>query len=274
MSESEPTPSHDPAGPSAAPGPPDPAAESGLDSLQAGLAPEIARRVSTIFDAVEREAEDLRAQAREEARRYLEDAQRRADDMVRRRQQRIGELSDDLLAKAEAVVSRLDSAAPVREGFESLVRALGGAAERLSGEISEPAPAQQVPVPGVPGEGAGTAGVGGGVLPGGGAAGGDAPAAPAAGTQTPYASPPAAQGPPGFAGAAAAPAAGTGPGGWVDPEAARLAAIEMAAAGATRAEVRARVEERTGPDAATAIVEQIFGAAGEHERVPWTAFGG
>jgi hypothetical protein len=48
----------------------------------------------------------------------------------------------------------------------------------------------------------------------------------------------------------------------------------MAAAGATRAEVRARVEERTGPDAAAAIVEQIFGVAGEHERVPWTAFGG
>lgn len=260
MSDSEPTPAPtgaaEPASTADAEGAPAgepetaPAAASGLDSLQAGLAPEIARRVSSIFDAVESEAEDLRAQAREEARQYFEEAQRRADELVRRRQERIGELSDELLAKAEAVVSRLDSAAPVREGFESLVRALGDAAERLSGEISEPAPAQQVPAP--------------------------APAATAAAANAPgpVASPAPVPGPPQFAGGEGGAVAGAAASGWVDPEAARLAAIEMAAAGATRAEVHARVEERTGADAAAAIVEQIFGGAGEHERVPWTAFGG
>lgn len=230
------------------------AAASGLESLRAGLAPEIARRVSSIFDAVEHEAEGLRAEAREEARRYFADAQRRADDLVRRRQQRIGELSDELIAKAEAVVSRLDSAAPVREGFESLVRALGDAAERLSGEISEAAPAPTEigapPAgPAVPGEAASGSG--------------------AAPPRPPQQAAPLAA-PPGFAGA---PAGGPA-GGSADPEGARHTAIEMAAAGATRAEVRARIETRTGPEIAAAILESVFGAAGDDERVPWTAFGG
>jgi vacuolar-type H+-ATPase subunit H len=226
------------------------AAASGLESLRAGLAPEIARRVSSIFDAVEHEAEGLRAEAREEARRYYADAQRRADDLVRRRQQRIGELSDELIAKAEAVVSRLDSAAPVREGFESLVRALGDAAERLSGEISEGgAPPTEIGVPPA------------------------APAGPGGASRAPAEPPrrPAApSGPPRFAGGSATPVAP----GLSDPDGARRGAIEMAAAGATRAEVRERIEPQAGPEATAAILDSIFGAAGDDERVPWTAFGG
>lgn len=251
------------------------AAASGLDSIKTGLAPEIARRVSSIFDAVEHEAEGLRAQAREEARSYLVDAQRRADDLVRRRQERIGELSDELLQKAEAVVSRLDSAAPVRQGFESLVRALGDAAERLSGEISDPAaipappasePSATAPVAegtAAPGawETAGAGAPGAWQTPGaGGASGATGGGAP----------PPGVHPPPRFGGVGAGPAAGE----WNDSEAARLGAIQMAAAGATRAEVRARLEPRTGPEAADAILDSIFGAAGDNERVPWTAFGG
>ena len=67
-------------------------------------------------------------------RRYLEDARLRADALVAERQRRIAVVSDELLAKAEAVVARLDDAAPVREGFENLVRALAVAAERLARE--------------------------------------------------------------------------------------------------------------------------------------------
>ena len=97
-------------------------------------APEISRRVSAILDAVEREAQRLREEAREEAARYLEQAKLRADGLVAERQRRIAVVSDELLAKAEAVVGRLDDAAPVRDGFENLVRALGDAAERLARE--------------------------------------------------------------------------------------------------------------------------------------------
>lgn len=262
MSFSEHSSSHGPSdpgpgfggGPGAGEGGAESAAASGLESLRAGLAPEIARRVSSIFDAVEEEAEGLRAEAREEARRYYADAQRRADDLVRRRQQRISELSDELMAKAEAVVSRLDSAAPVREGFESLVRALGDAAERLSGEISEAGP-EPIAIGERPAEPT---------------AHGEAVQASGTPAQRPAttSSPPAA--PPSFAGAAPVPSAGA----FSDSEAVRLEAIEMAAAGATRAEVRERIVPRTGAEAAAAILDSVFGAAGDDERVPWTAFGG
>src|SRR5688572_32220371 len=100
-------------------------------------APEISRRVAAILDAVESEAQRLRDEARSDAERYLEDARRRADDLVAERQRRIAAVSDELLAKAEAVVGRLDDATPVREGFESLVRALAVAAERLARETDE-----------------------------------------------------------------------------------------------------------------------------------------
>ena len=48
-------------------------------------------------------------------------------------------------AKAEAVVGRLDDAAPVRQGFENLVRALGDAAERLAREAERTRPEFEPP---------------------------------------------------------------------------------------------------------------------------------
>ena len=96
------------------------------------IAPEIARTVGSILDAVEREAARLREEARAEADRYLEQSRLRADQLVEERRQRIAELSDELITKSEAVVRRLDDAAPVRHGFDNLVRALAGAAERLA----------------------------------------------------------------------------------------------------------------------------------------------
>ncbi len=81
------------------------------------MAPEISRRVGSILDAVEREAARLRDDAQAEAARYSENARRRADDLVEERRRRIAELSDELVAKSEAVVARLDDAAPVRAGL-------------------------------------------------------------------------------------------------------------------------------------------------------------
>lgn len=104
---------------------------------EARIAPEVSRRVSAILDAVEAEAMRLREEAREEARLYLADAKARADELVAHRQQRIGQVSDELLQKADAVIGRLDDAQPVRTGFENLVRALGDAAERLTNEAEQ-----------------------------------------------------------------------------------------------------------------------------------------
>lgn len=121
--------------------PPQEAASASVahDPSEGPAAPEISRRVGSILDAVEREAARLREEARVEATAYLDNARRRADGLVAERQRRIGELSDELIAKSEAVIARLDDAAPVRQGFENLVRALGDAAERLAHEAEDTA---------------------------------------------------------------------------------------------------------------------------------------
>ena len=128
-----------------APQQPDPIADW-MGSSTPALASEVSRRVGAILDSVEREAARLREEAQADAARYLADARRGADQLVFDRQRRIAELSDDLVAKSEAVVSRLDDAAPVRAGFEHLVRALAAAAERLSHEIESGAPGSEPPV--------------------------------------------------------------------------------------------------------------------------------
>ena len=108
--------------------PPPRGSTPGPAGAELGSASEISRRVGSILDAVEREAARLRAEARQEAALYCDYAKRRADALVDERRRRIAEISDELVGKSEAVVSRLDEAAPVRQGFENLVRALGGAA--------------------------------------------------------------------------------------------------------------------------------------------------
>lgn len=97
-----------------------------------GEASAISRRVGDILDAAELEAQRLRDDARAEAAAHLDQARRLADDLVAERRRRIADVSDELLRKSEAVAARLDDAAPVRQGFENLVRALGSAAERLA----------------------------------------------------------------------------------------------------------------------------------------------
>jgi ElaB/YqjD/DUF883 family membrane-anchored ribosome-binding protein len=111
------------------------------EAVAPALAAEVSRRVATILESVEREAARVRDEARAEAAGYLDDARRRADALVAERQRRIAELSDDLVAGAEAVVARLEDAGPVRAGFEDLVRALGDAAERLGDEAGGSVPA-------------------------------------------------------------------------------------------------------------------------------------
>lgn len=106
----------------------------------APAAAEISRRVAAILDDVEREAARLRAEAREDAARYRERARAEADELLAARRRRIAELSDEIVAKSEAVVERLDHAAPVREGFEQLVRRLGDAADRLAREAGDARP--------------------------------------------------------------------------------------------------------------------------------------
>lgn len=275
-------------------------------SPSAGIAPEVSRRVSSILDAVESEAGRLRGEAVDEAQRYLDFSRRRADELVVERQRRIAELSDEIIAKAEAVVGRLEDAAPVREGFDNLVRALGDAAERLAAEAEADAHSFQAPAfhdeavaayepPPAP------------VAP-------PAQAPPAAeapplapgqdvdpdvetyqpypppGEQPPYGEtqvygePPAsvygdpaygdpAYGQPPIPGAypPQSPAAGED---WQGVDDARLVGIQMAAAGRTRGQVREHLHNQMGLGETREILDEIFGPGSpEDARVPWTAFG-
>ncbi|MCO5327300.1 MAG: hypothetical protein M9964_09655 [Solirubrobacterales bacterium] len=272
---------------------------------EGAAAPEISRRVGSILDAVEREAARLREEARVEAGAYLDNARRRADGLVAERQRRIGEISDELIAKSEAVIARLDDAAPVRMGFENLVRALGDAAERLAREAEgtaadfEPPPfgatAAQPYVPAQP------------------------VAQPPQHAQAPHPQPlyqpPQPQHPhsaqplvhhppqqhqeaqpaqqpayepaphparspvaPGWrggvpaAGGAPAPAGGGVRGGAPHGDEARMAAIQMAASGATRGAVREHLQRTLGLADPVPVLDEVFGpGSGEDAQVPWTA---
>ncbi len=264
-------------------------------------APEISRRVGSILDAVEREAARLREEARVEAAGYLDNARRRADDLVAERQRRIGELSDELVAKSEAVIARLDDAAPVRQGFENLVRALGDAAERLAREADgggtefEPPPfgarhaataaAEREPVP-QPYAAAEPYRQGGDAAPFaadayGPAAGPPQPGYPAReAVAPPRASaepthPARAPAAPGWRGLGGdpVPAASTGAEhGWREQDEARMVAIQMAATGATRGAVREHLHHALGLDDTGAVLDEVFGpGSGEGAQVPWTA---
>ncbi len=241
------------------------------------MAPEISRRVASILDAVESEAARLRDDARIEAARYSENARRRADDLVEERRRRISELSDELVARSEAVVARLGDAAPVRQGFENLVRALGDAAERLSREseetaddfepppfhegsrapVPEPSPAY-VPPPAPP--------------PVYEPPPQPAPAIPAQ-RQRPLPPPP----PPSWMARPEPPAHGEQPhpagapaATWRGPDDGRMIAIQMATAGSTRGDVRGHLNNALGIPDAEALLDEIFGAgAGDDARAPW-----
>ncbi len=271
-------------------------------------APEISRRVGSILDAVEREATRLREEARVEAAGYLDNARRRADGLVAERQRRISELSDELVAKSEAVIARLDDAAPVRQGFENLVRALGDAAERLAREADgggvefEPPPFgaqhaaaayagapyaahQQPAAPSYAAEPSYAAAP---------YQGGDVPeVAPSQPHRVPASQPyaaapveprtpepvhparaPAAPGWRGLGGepAPAPAAAPSAEFGWREQDEARMVAIQMAASGATRGGVREHLHRSLGLGDTGTVLDEVFGpGSGEAAQVPWTA---
>lgn len=203
------------------------------------LASEISRRVGAILDAVEREATRLREEARADAAGYLEDARRQADALIAERRRRIAELSDELVSKSEAVVSRLEDAEPVREGFENLVRALGNAAERLAYEGDPGTRAAHAPVATTAAEPASRIGTE------------PSRSAPASGSfvEAPY---------PGFAespsGPPRSPEAASN-----RAEGARDVAIRMAAAGCSRAEVAHHLERTLGFADTSPTLDEVFG---------------
>jgi hypothetical protein len=76
------------------------------------LRPEIARRVESMLDAVEGQLASVRREANDEARRRVQDARRLAEELVAERQRQVSDLTDGLIARAEALLERLEAGDP------------------------------------------------------------------------------------------------------------------------------------------------------------------
>jgi hypothetical protein len=256
--------------------------------------PEVSRRVSAILDAAEREVLEIRRQAREEAMRYMDYARRRADGLVAERQMKIAELSGELLERAERLITQVDAAQPLREALDDLVRRLTETAEGMTREadavgdfvapefsevlaekpdpapepgphpVPDPAPQPgPAPVPPTP----------------------EPPQTPPAAAEPPQPftsgqpgpawpqpvqPPESAPRPPDVAPAPAAPATERRESGEPAANGAKLIAIQMAAAGSTRAEVESHITAALGVEEPAAVLDDVFGAgSAPGATVPW-----
>ncbi len=256
--------------------------ESESGGEMAGMAPDLARRMSSMLGAVEQEADRLMEEARAQAEQQVELARRQADGLVAERQRRISELSDELIERTESLLERLDETAPIRDSFNRLLRALSHAADRLAFEIESDdggraaergaAPQAQAAAPPAP----------------------EPPPPPSEAEPEPAPPPPIEEPtrvrhlrpspesspirpPAPAAGAEAAPAGGWG---WSTPpgqdpqlvQRARQAAIQMAAAGTTRSQVATYLRGSLALTEPEPLLDEIFGAGtADDARVPWAA---
>jgi hypothetical protein len=256
--------------------------------------PEISHRVSAILDAAEREVLEIRRQAREEAMRYMDYARRRADGLVAERQMKIAELSGELLARAERLVTQVDAAQPLREALDDLVRKLTETAEGMTREadavgdfvapefsevlaekpdpapepgphpVPDPAPQPgPVPVPPTP----------------------EPPQTPPPAAEPPQPFTPGQSGPawpqavqppesaprpPEVAPTPSGPATDRRESGEPAANGAKLIAIQMAAGGSTRAEVESHITAALGVQDPSAVLDDVFGAgSAPGATVPW-----
>lgn len=260
------------------------------------LAGDASRRVHSIIAAAEseaallrreaeREAERLRREAEDEAARIVDQARAYADDAVRERLRRIGELSDAAVERTEMLLDRMSGAAQVKGQLESLMRALGDAAEAVAREVAgsavQPAPearprepdrsrppeppreAQRSPEPEAPSPAepppADEAPADEPLPPAPADEAGARPEPPEGADQRPARL--VAQGKP------PAPRRGRGK---VESQfdGARLVALQMAVAGSTREEVAAELERTFDLPDSSPILDDVFGTAGPRRASP------
>ncbi len=121
----------------------------------APLGPEFTTRIDAILDDVREEADRIL----DEARRKAEGTTVDIDEALDYRRRRLLELYETLIARVELVLARLDDVELGRESLGRMLRAVSQAADELSLELDEPAPAAPTC------ERAGAAGPGAGARP-------------------------------------------------------------------------------------------------------------
>jgi hypothetical protein len=248
-------------------------ADSRLDQEFASLAPELSRRIGTILDTIQSEADKLLDQARFEAQRRVDDGRREADDLISERRLRLARLSESLIARSEQVLAQLEETERVRQSFGRLLGALADAADRIADEARATAALPPTPPPPSAQPGllahaplfASTAPF-------------EAAAPP---PPLEYAPPPPPPPPPPLAAPVHEPAPPPAPSpppmaeraeppvdrAWVE---ARQATIHMAAAGNTRGQVETQLRDFLGLAEPAVLLDQVFGAGSDADsRVPW-----
>lgn len=99
--------------------------------------------LETMIGAVEKQAIEMRREAEEsirarwsqvevDANRQIEEARQMGDRLVANRQARITSLSEGISSRADALTAGMDDAAKVRDQFDTFVRALSVAANRIA----------------------------------------------------------------------------------------------------------------------------------------------
>ncbi|WP_205696567.1 hypothetical protein [Conexibacter sp. SYSU D00693] len=121
-------------------------AEAAAERLRREVEEATVRRAAEVRTAAEEEAERIRRTAEQQAEAYLAEARRRADAHVAQRVERLADLTDGLLARAEALSVQLDAAGEARRAVEELVVAVRDAARAALEDTGAPpdAPAPMV----------------------------------------------------------------------------------------------------------------------------------
>ncbi len=208
------------------------------------FASDAARRIETIIEGAERAAERVIDDAEQQARAYIAEAEAGADRAVAERLASLGELTDALVAQADAI----------RRQSELLTRSLQEAKERL--EVGGGGPPLAFEEAGQQSEpGAADAGISGATE--------EAPATEPAGPRLSAVAPAPEQ--------AAEPGAGQ-PGNGTEPAAdrrgpgtpagARLLATQMAVSGSSREEIATRLRNGFDIEDTDAILDAILGPEG------------
>lgn len=107
------------------------AAQRSAAQLRSEVEEEAIRRAAELRLAAEEDAARVRREAEARAAEYLRDAHERVDAFTQGRVARLSELTDELLAGAQEVRTRLDEAGEVAERLRDLIDTLG-----MVGEIA------------------------------------------------------------------------------------------------------------------------------------------
>ncbi len=113
-------------------------AERSAMDLRAEVETEVFAMGRDIRARAEADAELIRAHAEEEAERQLDQAQRRIEAFASTRIERISTLTDELMARAEAIATKVAEADQLRLELEEMVHALRLAAQAANAEVARP----------------------------------------------------------------------------------------------------------------------------------------